>query len=117
MNISKRKLLCKSLREKYEAKKEIDKGARRKDAAVKHRWFLSARSSNILASGQILKEEATQYSRELEIENFKAANGLLERWEARDEDDPFRELTEELSSLRERNAELALSEITASGVT
>ena len=49
------------------------------------------------------------------INCFKTADISLDsqRHAASDKDDPFRELTEELSSLRERNAELEPSEITA----
>ena len=65
----------KRLKLKAAANEDLDKAI--------YKWFLSARNSNIPISGQILKEKATQYARELEIENFQASNGWIERWKAR----------------------------------
>ena len=47
------------------------------------KWFLSLRSQNVPLSGAIIQEKASQYVKELSIENFKASDGWLRRWKER----------------------------------
>ena len=43
------------------------------------KWFLSLRSQNVPLSGAIIQEKASQYAKELGIENVKASDGWLRR--------------------------------------
>ena len=128
MSGEKRKLDVKSLKEKYEALKDLQKGLSNKDVAVKYgiprntvstwlknkemivsafesgknpkrlklktaendnldkciyKWFLSAREQNVPVNGIILKEKAVFFAKELDIKDFQASNGWLERWKTR----------------------------------
>ena len=44
---------------------------------------MSARSSNIPVSGLVLKKKTNDFAKKLDIANFKASNGLVDRWKAR----------------------------------
>ena len=48
-----------------------------------YKWFLFARSQNIPINGIILKEKAIFFAKELNIQDFAASNGWLERWKTR----------------------------------
>ena len=41
------------------------------------------RCQNVPLSGAIIQEKASQYAKELSIENFKASDGYLRRWKER----------------------------------
>lgn len=47
------------------------------------RWFLSKRSQNIPIDGNLLKEKARMYAKELGYGNFHASPGWLDRWKKR----------------------------------
>ena len=47
------------------------------------KWFSSARSKGIPISGPIIQEKALQFATELNIPDFKASNGWLDRWRTR----------------------------------
>ncbi|XP_033749246.1 tigger transposable element-derived protein 6-like [Pecten maximus] len=47
------------------------------------KWFSQARAKNIPLSGLIVHEKALQFSKELNLEEFKASNGWLESWKNR----------------------------------
>ena len=51
------------------------------DKAV-FKWFMSARSSNIPVRGLVLQEKANYLTKILDIANFKASNGWVDRWKA-----------------------------------
>ena len=52
------------------------------DTAV-FKWFLSLRSQNVPLSGAIIQEKASQYAKELSVDNVKASDGWLRRWKER----------------------------------
>lgn len=52
------------------------------DKAV-FKWFMSARSNNIPVSGLVLQEKASDLAKTLGIDDFKASNGWVDRWKAR----------------------------------
>ena len=91
----KRKLSAKTLNEKCKALKEVEKGLSNKDASKKRklresdlekldnvvfRWFLSRRSQNILIDGNLIKEKAITFAKELGYNNFHGSAGWLDRW-------------------------------------
>ena len=45
------------------------------------RWFLSKRSQNIPLVGNVIKEKAMTYAKELGYNNFHGSTGWLDRWE------------------------------------
>ena len=47
------------------------------------KWFLCARDQNVPISGPILSAKAEEFANQLEIENFKASTGWLERFKER----------------------------------
>lgn len=47
------------------------------------KWFKNVRSNNIFVSGNILKEKALEIANELNVENFNASNGWIERFKER----------------------------------
>ena len=47
------------------------------------KWVLSLRGQNVPLSDAIIQEKASQYAKELSIENFKASDGCLRRWNVR----------------------------------
>ena len=57
-------------------------GSKALDKAI-FKWFVLAREQNILISGEVLKEKAKSFANELQIEDFKASNGWLDRWKVR----------------------------------
>jgi hypothetical protein len=52
------------------------------DAAVL-RWSKSVRDKNVPINGKIVQEKALQYARELEVDNFVASDGWLDKWKKR----------------------------------
>ena len=50
-------------------------------AAIK--WFTSARFNNVSVSGLALQEKATDFAKMLGIVEFKASNGRVDRWKAK----------------------------------
>ena len=48
-----------------------------------YKWFLSAREQNVPVNGIILKDKAVFFAKELNIKDFQASNGWLERWKTR----------------------------------
>ena len=67
------------------------------DQAV-FKWFLNIRSQNVLLSDTIIQEKASSYAKELNIENFKAWDGLLYRWKER-RNITFKEISGESNSV------------------
>ena len=47
---------------------------------VVFRWFLSKRSQNIPIDGNLIKEKAIAYAKELGYTNFVGSTGWLDRW-------------------------------------
>ena len=47
------------------------------------KWFCMVRESNVTVSGTMIQEEATEIAKSLNITNFKASNGWLEKWKIR----------------------------------
>ena len=123
-----RKYVHKTLREKCQSLKDLEKGLSNKDVAAKYgvpkntlstwvkskeklfvalekgnnvkrqklrtgdhetldtavfKCFLSLRSQNVPLSGAIFQEKASQYAKELSIENGKASDGWFCRWKER----------------------------------
>ena len=50
---------------------------------VVFRWFLSKRSQNIPIDGNLIKEKAITYSKELHYNNFPGSAGWLDQWKKR----------------------------------
>ena len=50
---------------------------------VMFRWFFSKRSQNIPIDGNLIKEKAIAYAKELGYTNFVASTGWLDRWKRR----------------------------------
>ena len=50
---------------------------------VVFRWFLSKRSQNIPIDGNLIKEKAIVYAKELSYTNFVGSTGWLDRWKRR----------------------------------
>ena len=50
---------------------------------VVFRWFLSKRSQNIPIDGNLIKEKAIAYAKELGYTNFVGSTGWLDRWKRR----------------------------------
>ena len=50
---------------------------------VVFRWFLSKRSQNIPIDGNLIKEKAIVYAKELGYTNFVGSTGWLDRWKRR----------------------------------
>ena len=46
-------------------------------------WFKNARSNNIPVSGNIIKEKAISLSKSLDLADFKASEGWLDKWKQR----------------------------------
>ena len=46
-------------------------------------WFKNARSNNIPVSGNIIKEKAISLSKSLDLADFKASEGCLDKWKQR----------------------------------
>ncbi|XP_057308185.1 tigger transposable element-derived protein 2-like [Hydractinia symbiolongicarpus] len=82
----KRKLVVKTLAEKCQALKELEKEKKIRDGKfsevdlVVFKWFVSQRSKNIPIDGTILKEKAKSYAQELGVEDSKASDGWLGKW-------------------------------------
>ena len=47
------------------------------------RWFLSKRSQNIPIDGNLIKQKAIAYAKELGYTNFVGSTGWLDRWKRR----------------------------------
>ena len=47
------------------------------------KWFKHVRDKNVPINGKIVQEKALQYAEELEIDNFHASDGWLDRWKKR----------------------------------
>ena len=45
-----------------------------------HRWYLLAVSKNVYPGGRILVEKAMEIAAKLNLGDFKASNGWLDRW-------------------------------------
>ena len=52
------------------------------DKAV-YKWFMNARERNVLIGGYIIREKALDFAKELNITDFKASDGWLDRWKNR----------------------------------
>ena len=63
-----------------------------------YRWLLIQRSANIPINGQILKEKALDFAKQLDIETFQASDGWLHTWKAR-YSNSFREVSGESNSV------------------
>ena len=50
---------------------------------VVFKWFLSKRSQNIPIDGNLIKEKAIAYAKELGYTNFVGSTGWLDRWKRR----------------------------------
>ena len=50
---------------------------------VMFRWFFSKRSQNIPIDGNLIKEKAIAYAKELGYTNFVGSTGWLDRWKRR----------------------------------
>ena len=50
---------------------------------VVFRWFLSKRNQNIPVDGNLIKEKAIAYAKELGYTNFVGSTGWLDRWKRR----------------------------------
>ena len=48
-----------------------------------YQWFSSSRSQNIPLNGNLIKEKALTYAKELGYTNFQASSGWLDRWKRR----------------------------------
>ena len=46
-------------------------------------WFKNVRSNNILVNGIIIKEKALSLAKSLELTDFRASNGWLDKWKQR----------------------------------
>lgn len=49
------------------------------------RWFEAARSNNLPLSGNLIREKALQFAKELNCPDFQASNGWLESWKTRNQ--------------------------------
>ena len=47
------------------------------------KWFQYVRDRHVPINGKVIQEKALQYAKELEIENFHASDGWLDRWKKR----------------------------------
>ena len=47
------------------------------------KWFLSLQSQNVPLSGAIIQEKASQYAKELSVDNVKASDGWFCQWKER----------------------------------
>lgn len=52
------------------------------DKAV-YKWFMNARERNVPIGGYIIREKALDFAKELNITDFKASDGWLDRWKNR----------------------------------
>ena len=52
------------------------------DKAV-YKWFMNARERNVPIGGHIIREKALDLAKELNIMDFKASEGWLDRWKNR----------------------------------
>ena len=52
-----------------------------KNLAILFRWFLSKWSQNIPIVGNVMKEKAMTYAKELSYNNFHGSTGWLDQWE------------------------------------
>ena len=52
------------------------------DRAV-YKWFMNARERNVPIGGYIIRERALDFAKELNITDFKASDGWLDRWKNR----------------------------------
>ena len=64
-------------------KQKLREGNFEKLGNVVFRWFLSKRSQNILIDGNLIKEKAIAYAKELGYTNFVGSTGCLDRWKRR----------------------------------
>ena len=46
-------------------------------------WFSRKRAQNFPLSGPVILEKATEFARELDLQDFKVSNGWLESWKSR----------------------------------
>ena len=53
---------------------------------VVFRWFLSKRSQNIPIDGNLIKEKAITYAKELDYNNFHGSAGWLGQWKKKIDD-------------------------------
>ena len=52
------------------------------DKAV-YKWFINARERNVPIGGYIIREKALDFAKELNITDFKASDGWVDRWKNR----------------------------------
>ena len=48
-----------------------------------YKWFMNARERNVPIEGYIIREKALDFAKELNITDFKASDGWLDRWKNR----------------------------------
>ncbi|KAK3091960.1 hypothetical protein FSP39_024021 [Pinctada imbricata] len=77
-----------AIREEYQSNSNPDKKRHRSGKAVDvegalTQWFTEARSRDIPLSGPILTEKAADLAKHLNMPDFSATNGWLERWKSR----------------------------------
>ena len=99
---STRKKTVLTTKEKYTALKDLEKGLSKKTIAEKfkvpkntcagkhdsidkavYKCFMNAREQNVPIGGYIIREKALDFAKELNITDFKASDGWLDRWKNR----------------------------------
>ena len=74
----------KTLENNYSSKKQkLRESNFQKLDNVVFQWFLSKRSQNIPTDGNLIKEKAIAYAKELGYTNFVGSTGWLDRWKRR----------------------------------
>ena len=102
---SQRKLNTKSIKDRYRALKEMEDGKTKLQVAAKHsiskntlstwlknianldqamfKWLLVVRKRDEAVSALVFKTKAFEFAEEMNVENFKAFDGWLNRWKKR----------------------------------
>ena len=102
---SQRKLNTKSIKDRYRALKEMEDGKTKLQVAAKHsiskntlstwlknianldqamfKWLLVVRKRDEAVSALVFKTKASEFAEEMNVENFKAFDGWLNRWKKR----------------------------------
>ena len=93
-NVPKNTLTC-WIKNKHDIIQKYETGQlgakRQKLSVVKHKsidkavykWFMDARERNVPIGGYIIREKALDFAKELNITDFKASDGWLDRWKNR----------------------------------
>ena len=69
---------------KYGAKRQkISSGKHDQIDKAVYKWFMNARERNVPISGHILSEKALEFAKQLNVTDFKASEGWLDRWKNR----------------------------------